>query len=120
MSKNRMVAGVLAIALASLVCGCSTSRHESGTTIKDESVQQIVKGKTAMEEIIALFGEPVRATPMGDDTIYTYEYRVSRSQTMFFPYVASGDSKDEVDKLSIVFDNKKIVKTYNLTRGVGK
>ena len=56
---------------------------------------------------------------MRDRMIYTYEYRVSKSQTMFFPYVASGDSKDEVDKLSITFDKNDVVETYNLSRGIG-
>ncbi len=73
-----------------------------------------------MEQVIALFGEPTRAVPMGDETIYTYEYRVTKARTAFLPYYASGESTDEADKLSIVFDKSKVVKTYHLRRGVGK
>lgn len=103
-----------------VVAGCATQRHTSGQMIRDDDVGRLVKGRTTMEEVIALFGEPTRAVPMGDETIYTYEYRVTKGQTMFFPYVSSGESKDEADKLAIVFDKNKVVKTYNLQRGVGK
>lgn len=110
MGKRYLAAFLMTI----LISGCATQRHTSGQPIQDDEVSRIVKGKTTMEDVIALFGEPTRAVPMGDEMIYTYEYRVTKGQTMFFPYVASGESKDEADKLSIVFDKNKVVKTYHL------
>ena len=106
------------ITLAPALPGCATHRQVDGMAIKDEDVQQIVDGRTTMSDVIQMFGEPTKATPMGDETIYTYEYRVNKSQTMFFPYVSSGEGKSESDKLSIVFDKNKVVKTHTLKRGV--
>ncbi|MFO0783863.1 MAG: outer membrane protein assembly factor BamE [Phycisphaerales bacterium] len=117
----RTLFGALVLGGVCLVgTGCTTTQYTTGAEIKEDSVKQIVKGKTTMQEVIALFGEPQRATPMGDETIYTYEYRVTKGTTVMVPYVASTDSKDEADKLSIVFDRSGVVKTFNVTRGIGK
>jgi outer membrane protein assembly factor BamE (lipoprotein component of BamABCDE complex) len=103
-----------------LAIGCATHRHVAGVPIKDEAVKQIIKGQTTMTDVIALMGDPQKSTRMGDETIYVYEYKVTKSQTAFIPYSTSTDSSEEVDKLSITFDSANIVKTYNLTRGIAK
>ena len=98
--------------------GCATNRQTAGMEIKDDEVAQIVDGKTTMNEVIAIFGEPTKATPMGDETLYTYVYSVAKHTTSFMPYYSSGSGSTEEDKLTIVFDKNKVVKTHSLKRGV--
>jgi len=112
--------GLVLVVGALLSIGCASNRQTAGMQINDEDVKQIVKGKTTMNDVIAVFGEPNKATPMGEEMIYTYIYSVTRHQTVMLPYVSSGEGTSQEDKLSIVFDKNQIVKTYSLKRGIGQ
>lgn len=105
------------IAVTALAYGCASSRYTTGTPIRDADVQSVIKGKTTMNEIIGTFGEPTRMMPMGDETIYIYEYKVtlSESTNILVPEI---HTNDYVDKLSITFDKNKVVSTYHISRGV--
>ncbi len=73
-----------------------------------------------MDEIIGLFGEPTRTTPMGDETLFTYVYSVTKGSAMALPGFGTGEGSVEEDKLTVTFDKNKLVKTYSLRRGIGK
>ena len=57
---------------------------------------------------------------MVNQTIYMYEYKVTKSKIAFMPYFTKGDSIEQSDKLSITFDKSDVVSNFNLTRGIDK
>ncbi len=111
------------IMLASLVvgAGCATSEHKTGRPITDEKVNQIVKGKTTMDEVITLFGAPTTQSEMGGSVLYTYRYALTKDKTVFVPYYTGGSGSEQADELTITFDKTMgTVKAFSLQRGIEK
>jgi outer membrane protein assembly factor BamE (lipoprotein component of BamABCDE complex) len=106
------------VTVAILAGGCTSTKYRHGMPIRDTDVQQIVKGKTTMNDIISMFGEPTRTTPMGDEVLFTYVHSVTTARTVHIPYGASGEGATEEDKLTVTFDKDKLVKAFSIRRGI--
>lgn len=108
--------GLSAVCVAALVfSGCACTRHTSGRPIMDAKVSQIEKGKTTLDEVIALFGAPTTQSEMAGNTLYTYRYAQTKDKVYYFPYAASGDSVEEADELTITFDKTTgTAKTFSM------
>ena len=93
-----------------LFIGCATS----GTKIEGTAYDKIVEGVTSKERVIELLGNPFTATMMSnEDLMYTYNFaRSSPSARNFIPIVGIFSSKinTDIQMVSIIFDNKGIVK----------
>ncbi len=101
--------------------GCALTKTTTGQPIVDENVKQIVKGRTTVDDVITMFGVPTRQSEIAGNVLYTYRYVQTKSQTVFFPYVTSGNATEEADELTITFDKASgTVKAFNLTRGIGR
>jgi outer membrane protein assembly factor BamE (lipoprotein component of BamABCDE complex) len=78
-------------------------------TFDQSRVEQIQKGSTTKDNIIALFGEPgVKDLPAKGDETWTYTYAVRRDSAPSLPSAPRGHPA----ALIITFDNQGIVKSY--------
>jgi outer membrane protein assembly factor BamE (lipoprotein component of BamABCDE complex) len=109
--RTRFLAAL--IGLAAFVPN-TTYGEGTRTTFDQSRVEQIKKGSTTKDNIIALFGEPgVKELPAKGDEKWTYTYVVRRDSTPSLPSALRGDPS----ALIITFDSRGIVKSYrNLSR----
>jgi outer membrane protein assembly factor BamE (lipoprotein component of BamABCDE complex) len=78
-------------------------------TFDQSRVEQIQKGSTTKDNIIALFGEPgVKDLPAKGNETWTYTYAVGRDSAPSLPSAPRGHPS----ALIITFDNRGIVKSY--------
>ena len=96
--RKFLVSAVMAAALV----GCATS----GTKITQEQLDQVVQGKTTRAEVVSLFGQPTSVSMNSDGTqILGWGYA----------HVGFAGIGTEVQGLSVVFDDKELVKAYTRT-----
>lgn len=91
-----------------------------GTPINGSNVSSIQKGITTKDQILKLFGNPSTSTISDNGTMFIYSFaKTQTSASTFIPIVGifhSGYNTD-IQTLSIVFDDKNIVKNYSYTSG---
>lgn len=104
---------------AGLLFGCASTGN---VAIKEETEQtmqtKIIEGKTTKSEVRKMFGAPLNTTfTDGGNEIYRYSFSQTQSKGInFIPVVSmfkSGQRGTEKN-LTIMFDDKSIVKRYSL------
>jgi len=110
---------VVVFALAISLVGCATTNLIEGRDFDASVTNQIVKGKTTANDIIAMLGQPYSKMPEVDDTVrWTYSYitATSHAQSGFFGGISTtlnGNKKN----LYIILDKDNIVKNFTLDEG---
>lgn len=120
MRALRTVLSICLMMLISSATGCMTSVDRIGRPIDEAKIQQIVKGKTTMEDVIAMFGTPQDNFQMGENTLYVYRYTENKQSMLAMPYSTSSKGNSTSDELSITFDKSGLVKAYSYQVGIGK
>ena len=87
----------------------------TGREIDRAKVQQIVKGTTTEEQIVAWFGAPTTTSTSGNFDFLTYKY-TETSVSMF-----AGSQRDDSDILTLTIDHSTLkVTDFNLEEGIKK
>jgi outer membrane protein assembly factor BamE (lipoprotein component of BamABCDE complex) len=111
---------ILALVCGSTLCGmagCATV----GRKLDTASVDQIEKGKTTRQEVLASIGSPDQVSRNGSsDVTYTYTYSHSElTPASFIPYVGPlvGGTRSQNQTVVVTFGRDGIVKDINSTMG---
>jgi hypothetical protein len=79
---------LLSILFVSLgLLGCATAHSTAGRDFDTYKVNQIVKGQTTSDDVIAMFGTPQSKQPKDADTVmwlYSYSEATAHAQAGFF------------------------------------
>lgn len=120
MKQSAILRFVTCTAIVLSAVACMSNTHYSGRAISDDKVSQLIKGKTTVDDVIALFGAPQASSEMAGVILYTYRYEQAKQDMGFFPYYSRGTGKTTSDELTISFDKATgMVKTHSLQRGIG-
>lgn len=118
---KKLIALSAVLMSAILIQGCSgvavtrKAMSSTGREIDRTKVQQIVKGKTTSDEIIAWFGAPSSTPTSGNYDFLTYKY-CETSVSMFV-----GSQREDCDILTVtIVNNTSKVTDYNLEEGIKK
>jgi hypothetical protein len=80
--------GLLSILFVSFALfGCATAHSTAGRDFDTYKVNQIVKGQTTSDDIVAMFGTPQSKQPKDADTVmwvYSYAEATAHAQAGFF------------------------------------
>ena len=119
MKKLVTLSAVLLVAI--LIQGCSgvtvtrKTMSSTGRPIDRAKVQQIVKGTTTADQIVAWFGAPTSTSTSGNFDFLTYKYSET-SVSMF-----AGSQREDSDILAVTIDHSTSkVTDYNLEEGIKK
>jgi len=99
-------------ALIGLAVSVPNATHGQGPggTFDQSRVEQIQKGSTTKDNIIALFGEPgATDLPAKGDETWIYTYGVRKAGAVSLPTT----QQPQPNALIITFDNRGIVKSYS-------
>lgn len=121
---RRCISGIIVISL-SLLSGCATVGNDS---LKDENKQtlssKIFEGKTTMQEVKSMLGSPMN-TSFTDSGLEVWTYEISQMSadaTSYIPVVSlfAGSSSGTKKELTILFDEKEIVRKYKMSESAVK
>jgi outer membrane protein assembly factor BamE (lipoprotein component of BamABCDE complex) len=117
---QRRISNFLIVLLVACLLGCVTS----GRKIDQAAADQIEKGKTTKEQVVALIGSPESITRSSNgDTTYTYRYvRATAKPINFIPVVGAfaGGANMQQQMYRVTFNPKGIVKDYSSTYGASE
>ena len=97
------------VMFAFAITGCMPA---SGVRIETASVDQIVKGKTTKQEVVAMWGQPMMKTFAGDGERWTYVHQGMLHALSVF-------SGPEMQSLSILFSGNTVKDFVFNTDGAG-
>lgn len=107
--------------LTILIQGCSgvavtrKAMSSTGRPIDRAKVEQLVKGTTTEDQVVAWFGAPTTTSTSGNFDFLTYKY-CETSVSMF-----AGSQRDDCDILTVTVDRPTSkVTDYNLEEGIKK
>ncbi len=114
------IGNLLILLLIVGLAGCATS----GRKIDQAAADQIEKGKTTKEQVIALIGSPESISRSSNgDTTYIYNYtRATAKPINFVPIVGAfaGGADVQHQMYMVTFDPKGIVKSYTSNYGASE
>lgn len=104
--------------LAFLVMGCSyhSAEVETGKSLDDSKINQIVDGETAGSQILVWFGAPSKSTRLGKEELFVYKHCTTDSSTLTVTAIGRTGSKESCDELSIVLNEDGIVKNHGFVK----
>jgi outer membrane protein assembly factor BamE (lipoprotein component of BamABCDE complex) len=106
-----LAAGILSLA------GCATANYTAGRDFTQESVSQIIKGKTTGEELTALMGQPdAKAVMSATEEKWTYQYINTTSSAQSYVVSMSVETTG-IRKLLDVLIKDGVVINYAYTEG---
>lgn len=97
------------LALGLLLQGCIVSRWRIGNPIAEESLQQIQKGTTDRDQLVALLGAPDRIIQGSDKEIFQYYYYDGKSPALFLGLLNIITFNVKSDNLYVFLDKGGIV-----------
>ena len=111
---------LLIVILSITVSNCTTTTHTytMGNEFTADNLDKIITGKTTRDDIIRLFGEPLKIGSRNGKVIYTYSYQEIKFTA--FIWVTKPELVEKTgDTLVIEFDeNNKVEKYYLNVPGV--
>jgi outer membrane protein assembly factor BamE (lipoprotein component of BamABCDE complex) len=107
MKLMRSIAILLALGL--MLQGCIVSRWRIGNPIAEESLQQIQKGTTDRDQLVALLGAPDRIIQGSDKEIFQYYYYDGKSPALFLGLLNIITFNVKSDNLYVFLDKGGIV-----------
>ena len=110
---------LLIVILSITVSNCTTTHtYKMGNEFTADNLDKIIRGKTTRDDIIRLFGEPLKIGSRNGKVIYTYSYQEIKFTA--FIWVTKPELVEKTgDTLVIEFDeNNKVEKYYLNVPGV--
>jgi len=102
-----------------LGCAFGTVKQETGRPIDENTVNQIVIGKTTSSDILSWFGAPTNTAQLGTDQLFTYKYCKNKGGSCVVPFLSSVETKECCNELTIVFYMESgIVKNYDYKKQI--
>jgi outer membrane protein assembly factor BamE (lipoprotein component of BamABCDE complex) len=124
--RRRRRSNLAAAVLALLVCaGCTVVRVTVGSPLRDDAAQRLVANETTKAQVLASFGPPDVIVRQLDGDVFIYRY-VRRNTSTFtleepvitnFTFFTYTRSNERDDRLSILFDERGVVRSFGLRRG---
>ena len=106
------------LVFAFLLMGCSyhSAEVETGKSLDDSKINQIVDGETAGSQILVWFGAPSKSTRLGKEELFVYKHCTTDSSTLTVTAIGRTGSKENCDELSIVLNEEGIVKNHGFVK----
>lgn len=103
---------LLLIVAAIYLVGCAAT----GVEVKEESLADLKKGETTIQEVVAKIGNPTTSTLNMDGSrtiMYVYASSTTRPET-FIPYVGAfvGGADTKSNVVSLMFDKDGVLQNY--------
>ncbi len=111
-----VIASLFIIAIT-FIAGCATSNVTAGRDFSSANVAKIVKGKTTVEEMTQMFGQPfTKVVLSATDEKWMYFYNQSSSKAQSYVVTMSVESSNYQKTLDVLISNG-VVSNFTFTEG---
>jgi outer membrane protein assembly factor BamE (lipoprotein component of BamABCDE complex) len=119
---NKLLIAFLCLILSG--CVTNTGNQFLAKTSKSDLSEKLIRNKTTQEEVLDLFGDPLKTDFLLDGTeVWSYEYKkVEEKYINFVPYASLlyNGTNDTTKKLKIKFNKQNTIENYNFTSSNGE
>lgn len=98
-----------------LIAGCATVNTTIGRDFNDSAIPRIVKGKTTVEELNKMMGQPYQKTVIGISEIWVYQYLKSTGHATSVLFTTNSSVTVYQKTLTVIFDSLHIAQLVSYT-----
>ena len=107
---NQRMRTLLPVLLAlTLLPGCFFSRTARNQRIAQESVAQLVPGRSTAADVVALLGAPTEVVQLGHRSAYRYEHTKQKQAVFWLLVIAFRGVDAQQDRAWVFFDENDVL-----------